>query len=65
MRGLGARANRVRICDYATCTGDAPQQVTFASSGELSLLGGCVTGGGGAAVLEPCKGTANQHWWLP
>ena len=58
----GGRASNGNKIDIWSCTGKAAQQVTFTSSGELSLLGSCVTGGTSSAFLEPCKGTANQVW---
>jgi hypothetical protein len=47
--------------DIWSCTGKAPQQITFAAGGELSLLGKCVTGGK-TAFLEPCADTPSQVW---
>ena len=57
----GGRSGNGNKIDLWSCTGKAAQQITFTSSGELSLLGSCVTGGA-TAFLEPCKGTANQVW---
>ena len=56
----GSAKNGSKI-DIWSCTGKAAQQITFTSSGELSLLGSCVTRGA-AVSLEPCKGTSNQVW---
>jgi hypothetical protein len=56
----GSTANGNKI-DIWSCTGKAPQQVTFAASGELALLGKCVTGGK-TAFLEPCADTPGQVW---
>jgi beta-glucosidase len=56
----GKSSNGTRI-DIWSCTGKAPQRLTFAANRELQLLGKCVTGGANA-FLEPCKDTSNQAW---
>jgi serine protease len=44
-----------------TCTAGAAQNITFASNGELLVVGGCVTGAT-TAVLGKCAGAASQEW---
>ena len=57
----GGRSGSGNKIDIWTCSGKAPQQITFMSNGELSLLGSCVTGGA-TAFLSPCKDSASQVW---
>lgn len=56
----GRTANGNKI-DLWTCTGKTPQKITFAASGELHVVGKCITAGTTAA-LQPCAGTAAQTW---
>jgi serine protease len=58
----GGRSSNGNKIDIWSCTGKAPQQVTFAANRELQLLGKCVTGGSVSAFLEPCTDTSNQAW---
>ena len=58
----GGRSSNGNKIDIWSCTGKAPQQVTFAANRELQVLGKCVTGGTSSAFLEPCKDTSNQAW---
>jgi serine protease len=58
----GARSSNGNKIDIWSCTGKAPQQVTFAANRELQLLGKCVTGGSVSAFLEPCTDASNQAW---
>ena len=58
----GGRSSNGNKIDIWSCTGKAPQQVTFAADRELQVLGKCITGGTSSAFLEPCKDTANQAW---
>jgi 3D (Asp-Asp-Asp) domain-containing protein len=57
----GGRATNGNKIDIWSCTGKAPQRITFAANRELQVLGKCVTGGN-TAFLEPCKDTSNQAW---
>jgi hypothetical protein len=56
----GSTANGNKI-DIWSCTGKAPQQITFAANRELQVRGKCVTGGK-TAFLEPCRDSSNQAW---
>jgi serine protease len=47
--------------DLWTCDGAARQRLTFTASGELQLLGRCVTAYK-TALLKPCTGAASQQW---
>jgi Ricin-type beta-trefoil lectin domain/Putative Ig domain len=58
----GGRSSNGNKIDIWSCTGKAPQQVTFAANRELRLLGKCVTGGSVRAFLEPCTDASNQAW---
>jgi acetylxylan esterase len=44
-----------------TCTGKAPQAITFTASGELQVKGKCVSVPN-EVLLEPCAGNAAQTW---
>jgi hypothetical protein len=47
--------------DLFTCDGKAQQTIRFDVTGELLVLGKCVTGGN-TVFLEPCVGTPSQIW---
>ena len=47
--------------DIWTCTGQAPQTITFTASGELQVKGKCISVPN-EVLLEPCAGTAAQTW---
>ena len=57
----GRTANGNKI-DLWSCDGLARQRMTFTASGQLRVLGKCVTAVNGATVLEPCAGSAAQTW---
>jgi serine protease len=57
----GGKSSIGNKIDIWSCTGKAPQTLTFAANRELQLLGKCVTGGA-SAFLGLCKGTSNQAW---
>jgi len=56
----GSTANGNKIDQWA-CTGKTPQAILFAASGELQVVGKCITAGT-AAILQPCTGGAAQTW---
>jgi len=51
--------------DLWSCLSQARQKVTFNFSGELAVVGKCVTlanANGTALTLQPCNGASNQVW---
>jgi hypothetical protein len=56
--GSTAGGNKI---DIFTCNGKAQQAIAFDTTGELIVLGNCVTGTT-TAFLEPCKGATSQIW---
>jgi hypothetical protein len=59
LRGSSANGNTI---DIFACTGKTPQRITFTSSGELQVVGKCITATS-VAYLEPCTaGKTNQIW---
>lgn len=55
---LTTAGNKIQIY---TCNTSTAQQVTFAASRELQVVGSCVTGTTKTA-LEPCTGATSQQW---
>jgi len=47
--------------DISTCNGKSQQRIVFFPSGELTVLGKCITGTS-SAFLEPCKAATSQIW---
>ena len=47
--------------DISTCTGFAPQRITYTPAGQLQVKGGCITGTT-KAFFEPCSGATNRTW---
>jgi hypothetical protein len=60
----GKTANGTRI-DLWGCLNQSRQKVTFNYSGELAVVGKCVTLASSRSTtltLQPCKATSNQKW---
>ncbi len=57
----GGRTGNGNKIDIWSCTGKAPQRITFMANRELQVAGKCITGGM-TAFLEPCRDAPDQAW---